>query len=76
MGENSENILDIADPDTNHFGETIIDFSTYTVEELENINISGTGNLNLMHHNCSRGGVISKIDSYKYGTVLKICDWV
>ena len=65
MCENSENILDIADPDTNHFGETITDFSTYTIEELGNINISDTGNLNLMHHNCRSLLTEGKIDDYE-----------
>ena len=64
MCESSENLLDIADPDINHFGETVIDFSTYTIEELKNVNISGIGNLNIIHHNCRSLLTEGKTENY------------
>ena len=61
----NENLLDIADPDTNHFGENIVDFSSYTTDDLTKLDLSGEGNLNIMHHNCRSIRTEGKLDKYQ-----------
>ena len=66
MNDYIENILDSADPDTHHFGENPIDFCSYTVDELHSINMCGTGNLNILHHNCRSILREGKIEEYEF----------
>ena len=50
MLDNNRNILDTADPDSNHYVDNIINFNSYTPELLrDNIDMKGT--LNIFHQN-------------------------
>ena len=50
MLEDNRNILDTADPDSNHYADNIINFNSYTPESLcGKINTKGT--LNIFHQN-------------------------
>ena len=48
--DDSRNILDIVDPDSNHYADNIINFNSYTPESLCGT-IDTKGSLNIYHHN-------------------------
>ena len=50
MLDDNRNILDTADPDSNHYVDNIINFNSYTPESLRD-NIDTKGTLNIYHHN-------------------------
>ena len=50
MLDDNRNILDTADPDSNHYVDNIINFNAYTPESLRD-NIDTKGTLNIYHHN-------------------------
>ena len=48
--DDNRNILDTADPDSNHYADNIINFNSYTPETLcDTIDTKGT--LNIFHEN-------------------------
>ena len=57
------NILDIADPDLNHYNEFDIDFMSYDTERLKG-NISIVDGLNIWHHNSRSILKEGKMDEY------------
>ena len=48
--EDNFNLIESADPDSNHFNDTIINFKSYTPETFSG-NIDSKGSLNILHHN-------------------------
>ena len=44
------NLMESADPDSNHFNDTIVNFKSYTPETFCG-NIDNKGPLNILHHN-------------------------
>ena len=44
------NLMESADPDSNHFNDTIVNFKSYTPETFCD-NIDSKGSLNILHHN-------------------------
>ena len=48
--EDNLNLMESADPDSNHFNDTIVNFKSYTPEIFCG-NFDNRGSLNILHHN-------------------------
>ena len=48
--EDNTNIIESADPDSNHYNDTIVNFNAYTPDTFRG-NIDNKGSLNILHHN-------------------------
>ena len=63
-GESNLNILDIADPDLNHYNDFDINFKAYDTDTLKG-NISINDGFNLLHHNSRSILKEGRMDEYE-----------
>ena len=64
MCETARNLLDTVDPDTNHFTDKPVNFSTYDMNNFYKSNIGKTKSLNIFHNNARSILSDGRLDDY------------
>ena len=65
MCETGRNFLDIIDPDTNHFADNTVCFSSFYMEDFYKSNINKNDSLNIFHNNARSILSDGRMDDYK-----------
>ena len=64
MCETARNLLDTVDPDTNHFTDNTVNFSTYDMNDFYKSKVGKTNSLNIFHNNARSILSDSRLDDY------------
>ena len=64
MCDGDRNFLETIDPDTNHFIDNTVNFSTYFMEDFYKSDITMNNSLNIMHNNARSILTAGRIDDY------------
>ena len=64
MSDTISNLIDSIDPDINHFTDNVVNFKSYTLEDIASIDINSPDSFNMFHNNCRSILKEGKIDEY------------